>query len=192
MVVWLSKLKWPYKVVILENTGGQGYTVSGRDKARLIKFGDGGEEIYFLKGRKKYKIGYGKKIGHKYIAWAIGDDGYWYNIQFENLDKKLSQLGVLPVDRDLRFATSSVRKGIDEKYQSKSFYEKWAVTITIGMLVFAIIANSIGMWYVSKKQVEVAQANAQGAETTLKVLEATQKVLSGLDAVSSNSGLKPS
>jgi len=101
----LQKLYWPFRVTVFERIPNTtNYGVSKRDKARLISFGDSGEEIYLLKRGKKYRKGYGKLIGKKHIAWAVGsDDGYWYNITFGDLNKQLLEVGVIPVDRDMRF-----------------------------------------------------------------------------------------
>lgn len=131
--VILSKRRWPFKVIVLENISGSGYVPTKNDRARLIKFGDGGEEIFYLKRGKKYRVGYGKRIGKNYIAWAIGEDGYWYNITFGNLDKRLAELGVNPVDRDMRFSNASLRKGIENRYDQKTFFDKYGTAITIGV-----------------------------------------------------------
>jgi hypothetical protein len=185
LTIILWRFKWNFRVVILENIAGQGYIVSGRDRARLISFGDGGEEIFYLRKRKKYRIGYGKRIGNKYIAWAIGQDGYWYNISFGDLDKKLLELGVMPVDRDMRFATASVRKGIENRYNKKSFLEKWGTTIAIGMIIIAIVVQSAGYYINAKKQIELSQASAKSIEASKEVLETVKQVLSSLDTIKS-------
>jgi hypothetical protein len=191
LLIWLNyRYKWPYKVTVLENVAGQGFIPSFKDRARLVSFGDGGEEIFFLRKKKKYKIGYGKYIGKRAIAWAIGDDGYWYNVTFGNVNKTLQELGLDPVDRDVRYATASVRKGLDLDYKQKTFFEKWAVPITIGMLIFAMLINGGGMYYVLDKQKETALATATSVETSARVMELAKEVLAQIDVVASGSGLQ--
>jgi hypothetical protein len=191
-LLWANlRFKWPYKVTVLENVAGQGFIPSFRDRAKLVSFGDGGEEVFFLRKKKKYKIGYGKYIGKRAIAWAVGQDGYWYNVTFGNVDTKLQELGLNPVDRDLRYATASVRKGLETDFKQKTFFEKWAVPITIGMLIFASLINAGGMYYVLDKQGEIVSGTAQSVETSKEVMELAKEVLAQIDLVASGSGLRP-
>lgn len=191
-LVLLNRYRWKFKVSILENTAGQGYMISKRDRARLISFGDGGEEIFLLKRAKKYRVGYGKRIGQNAIAWAIANDGYWYNITLGDLDKKLMEVGVMPVERDMRFATASLRKGIEDRYNKKGFMEKWGVMIAIGLIVVAIIVQGVSTYINIKQNVKVSENNLKASETSLKVLEASDKILGKVDNIQSGgSGLVP-
>jgi len=87
-----------YKIWIFENTG-HGYRLVGKDRARLIKVGDGGEEILWLKRRKVYRAAYGRKMGKNTYWFAIGQDGYWYNVVLGDVDAKLGMLDIEPIDR---------------------------------------------------------------------------------------------
>lgn len=184
----LSRMRWPFKVVILENLAGQGYTISKRDKARLISFGDGGEEIFVLKKQKKYKIGYGKRIGKNQIAWAIGQDGYWYNFTFGDLDDKLLELGVMPVDRDMRFATASVRKGIENRYNDRSWMDKYGTILYFGLFIITLIIFGVIMYMAFNKQVEIAKTNAEAIKTSKEVMDVAKQVLSNIDTIKSGGG----
>lgn len=190
LFVILSRMKWNFKVIVLEDVSGSGYVPAMRDRARLISFGDGGEEIFYLKKRKKYRVAYGKRIGKNYIAWAVGKDGYWYNITFENLNKKLMELGISPVALDMRFATASLRKGIENRYNEKTFFEKWGVPIAIGMLILAGLIQAGGMWFVMDKLGEIAHASASASETSERVMILVKDVLSSIDNIQGGSGLK--
>lgn len=188
----LSKLRWPLKVVVFENLSGKGYVVSRRDRARVIGFGDGGEEIFLLKRSKKYRVGYGKRIGNKEIAWAVGEDGYWYNITLGDVDKKLLELGVIPVDRDMRYATASVRKGIENRYNEKSWMDKYGTILYFGLFAITLIIFGIVMWLAFNKQIEISRINAEAMKTTKEVMELLGKVLSGTENIQSGgSGLLP-
>lgn len=176
-IYFYGKRQWPWKVTVMRDVPPFGTIPYANDRAKVIAFGDGGEEIFFLKKMKKYKVGYGKTIGDKKICWTISQDGYWYNTTFGNLDKKLKQIGIIPVERDLRLAHSSMRKGIENRYNDKTFYERWAVPITIGMLIFAMIVAGVGMWYSNSKQLQIAQVNAEATKTSLEVTKLNKEVL---------------
>jgi len=193
LFLWMRKIRWPIKVIILEDITGSGdYQPSRNDRARRVSFGDSGEEIYFLRKHKKYRAGYGKFVGRNYIAWAIGDDGYWYNIKFGNINKKLKEVGVIPVDRDLRMSMASMRKGIDNRYDTKTFAEKWAVPIALGMVILSILIQGGVTWFLLDKMSDVVSANSAGAETSLKVLELAEQVLGKVAIVQQGgSGLVP-
>lgn len=178
-----SRKRWPFKVVILENVSGQGFTVTGRDRARQIAFGDGGEEIFLLKKLKKYRVGYGKRIGNKQIAWAIGQDGYWYNFTFENIDKKLLEMGVSPVDRDMRFANASLRKGIENRYNDKSWMDKYGTVLYFGLFVIVVLAFGGVMWFAFDKQAEIAGASLEAIKASKEVMEAASRTLTAVDNI---------
>lgn len=191
-IILLVKLRWPYKALVLEETPLYGNSPVRRDKARLISVGDGGEEVYYLRKAKKYRVAYGKKIAPKYIAWSIGGDGYWYNITFGNVDKKLMEIGVQPVNTDVRYATSSLRKMFDEAYRKKSFMEKYGAVVYFGMFIFVLLIFAGIIWYSTDKQIEIAAANAQAIETAKEIMETSAKLLeANSKLVQGGSGIAP-
>lgn len=175
-----SRMKWNMTATILQDTPPYGVIPVRRDKCRLVQFGDGGEEIYFLKRMKKHKVAYGKKIGAKNICWVIGGDGYWYNSSFGSLDKKLLEIGVVPVDRDMRLANSVLRKGIENRYNDKSFIEKWGVPITIGMLVVAILAQAGGTYFNIRESNKAKATELETAKVNLETQKLSQQTLNAI------------
>lgn len=179
----LSRLRWPFTYVVLEDVAGKGYSISRRGKARLVGFGDGGEEIFILKHINKYRIGYGKRIGPKQVGWAIGEDGLWYQFTFGDLNKTLLELGVRPTSVNVRLGMSSVRKGLDHRYEEKSFLEKFGPILYFGLFLFALLIYAGIMYYSFDKQLEVSQLNAQSINASKQTQEATQKTLTLLDNI---------
>lgn len=188
----MSRMRWNFKYVLFENVAGQGFIPTKRGKCRLISFGDGGEEVFLIQKSNKWRIAYGKRIGKNQVAWAVGDDGYWYNISFENLNKKLLEMGVLPVDRDMRYSYASVRKGIDKRYNTQNFMDKYGTLISFGMLLLCIIALGIVMWMTLDKQADIASGNVEALKVSKEVMELAKQVLSNVDNIKSGgSGLVP-
>lgn len=186
------RMRWNYTFTVFENVAGSGYVPIRSGRCRLIGFGDGGEEIFMLNKPKKWRVAYGKRIGRNKIAWAIGEDGYWYNFTFGNLDKRLTEMGVNPVDRDMRYAYASVRKGIDSRYDRKSFMDKYGTIISFGMLFLCILAMAGFLWVLFNQQAKIAQINNEGLQTAKQVMELAKQVLSNIDTIKSGgSGLVP-
>lgn len=184
----LSARAYKYKIVIFEDIAGQGYVPIGRDKARLIKVGDGGEEILKLRKRKLYRTAYGKKIGKNTYAFAIGSDGYWYNITFGDLDKALKVVGVVPVDRDMRYMHVAIRRNIKERFETVTFLQKYG-----GLMAYtALIAvTGIMMWLLFDKFLAIAGSVQGAVDAAEKVLEAAGEVLGAVDNVQSGgSGIR--
>lgn len=189
--IFLYRYIWNYTYVVIDESTGTPL-ISKKGRCKLMSFGDGGEEVFFLKGVNKWRASYGKRIGKNQICWVIGDDGYWYNIGFEGLNKKLRTLGILPVDRDMRYANSSIRKGIENRFNDKTFAEKYGSFILIGLLVIGIIAYGVGQFY-ALKQINVGLAtNSKASETNKEVMEIASKVVASLAQLQNGgTGLRP-
>lgn len=184
----LSKLRWPYSYVRTENVSGTGYAIPmgarGRGVARLIAFGDGGEELFFLKGIGKYRVGYGKRIGPNQIAFFQGDDGYDYQWSFGDPNKKLLEMGVFPVSKDQRFANASIRKGLEHRYpEEKTWLEQWGNILYAGMFILALLILIGGIWYSTNKQVQISQINQDSLKVSKEVQETNQKTLASIDNI---------
>ena len=185
--VLLYYQRWNYKFEITENINGT-VVRTKKGRCRLVAFGDGGEEIFYLKKPKKWRVAYGKRIGKNTIGWHIGEDGYWYNYSYGNFDKRMRELGVNPVDRDMRYAYASARKGLENRYDKKNFMEKYGTVIAFGMLFLCIIAMGAFLWVGFNGQQKVASINAQSMTTAKEVMEASKSLISSLANLKLNSG----
>lgn len=176
-------------IILFENIAGQGYQVVLKDKARLIKVGDGGEEVLFLRKKKVFRTAYGKKMGKQTYWFAIGQDGYWYNIVLGDLDAKMGMLDIEPIDRDMRYMHVAIRKNIAERYRKVKFMEKYG-TLIMGSVFFLIIL--IGLWLLLDKIGEIS-ANSAGAVKAAADLQVVSKqIISSLDNIcTGGAGIKP-
>lgn len=177
----MRNYRWPLRIRINANISGLGYGLVGKDRARVVRFGDGGEELILLKKRRKLKVGYGKRTGLREITFNVADDGLWYQVAYGDFDKTLREMGMTPTSRNVRLGMTSARKGLDEAFKPKSWAEKYAIPVMIGaiLLIGIILGGSIFIF--SKKQVEVAQINAQVVNDSLATQQATQETLRQLN-----------
>lgn len=182
-IILFSRRYWNYRVLVLENQTGLGARPKARDKARLVGIGDGGEEVFYLRRHKKYKIGYGKYIGQNYICWTIGKDGYWYNTVFGDVDKSLGEVGVFPVAIDQRYATSAVRDLVKSNYASKSFMEKYGAVLYFGLFAFTMLIFAGVVWYTFDKLADSTANNIEAQKISQTVMETAKQVLSSLENI---------
>jgi len=178
--ILLDRKKFNKKIILFENISGQGYQLVARDRARLVKIGDGGEEILFLKKLKVFRTAYGKKMGKNTYWFAKGQDGYWYNIVIGDLDAKMGMLDIEPIDRDMRYMHVAIRKNIQDRYQKQNFMEKYGTIMMNGIFLLIMI---IGIGILVSKLSATAETINLGMESAKTVIESTNQILNSLSNV---------
>lgn len=178
--------RYKYKIEIYENLGGTRYVKTGVDRAKIVRVGDGGEEILWLKGRKCYRTAYGRKMGKNLIWFAIGQDGYWYNFTLGDLDAKQGELDIEPVDRDMRYMHVAIRKNIQDRYRKMKFMEKYGSILMNGIFLIIMI---FGLWFCIDKMGDVASTYNAAADVNRQTMETIKGLLSSMDNLCSGSGI---
>lgn len=177
------------KVIVFENISGQGYQPVLRDKARLIKIGDAGEEILYLSKKKVYRTAYGRKMGKNTYWFAIGQDGYWYNIVLGDLDAKMGMLDIEPIDRDMRYMHVAVRKNIQDRYRKVKFMEKYGGVVLSGVFLLIML---IGIWLLLDKIGDIAGSINTALESSKIVIDQAGNMLSSVDNIcAGGTGITP-
>jgi len=179
---WYMNRIFNRKIIIFENIAGQGYQPTGKDTARLIKIGDGGEELLFLRKRRVYRTAYGRKMGTNTYWFAVGQDGYWYNTLLGDLDAKMGMLDIEPIDRDMRYMHVAIRKNIQERYRKVSAAEKYApVIISIAILLVFFIGN----WFMISKMGDLINVAKEMIQSAQPIAESMQQVAAHMDTLCS-------
>lgn len=186
-IYWDNK-RYKYKIEIYENLGGTRYVKTGTDTARVQKIGDQGEELLVLKKRKKIVTSYNRKMGNNLIWFAVGQDGYWYNVTLGDLDSKQGMLDIEPIDRDMRYAHTAIRKNYNERYNKQKFMDKYGSMIIIAIFLLIVV---IAIGYYVNKLSETAVAFTSASKDFAQIAELNRGVLSSLDKVCSSSGIRP-
>ena len=176
------------KIVDFENVSNQGYQPVFKDRARLVKIGDGGEEVLYLLKRKQYRTAYGKKMGKNIYWFAKGQDGYYYNVLLGDVDSKMGMLDIEPIDRDMRYMHVAIRKNIQDRYRKQSFMEKYGTYIMSGIFLIIMMA---GIWFQMDKLKDISTESAKSIATAAEVNKATSSIIASLDNICGGSGLKP-
>jgi len=183
---WLSYKK---KIVLFENLGGRQYVMSGTDRAKVIRVGDGGEEILKLKKRKCFRTAYGRKMAKNTYWFAVGQDGYWYNIVLGDLDAKKGELDIEPIDRDMRYMHVAIRKNIQQRYHKEKFMDKYGVWLMSGIFLLIMIG---GLWFLIDKMAEISSSNAGVLDATGKLVSKSADLITAIERMQTGgSGLVP-
>jgi len=129
-------MTYNYKIEVYENIGGGKQMVRIlKTRARKVTVGPGGEELFKLLRPRVYRTAYGKKIAPRTVAFAVGPDGYWYNITLGDLDTQLGILDVEPVDRDMRMQYVANETIIQRNYNPNK-----TLMVTVWISMFVVIA----------------------------------------------------
>ena len=166
------------KIIVFENLAGRGYQPVYKDRARLVRLGEGGEELLYLLRKKVYRAAYGRKMGKNTYWFAIGQDGYWYNVVLGDVDAKMGMLDIEPIDRDMRYMHVAIRKNIQDRYRKPSIMEKYGTYIMSGLFIIIML---IGIWFLLDKIGEITAGSAASVEASKSVLQETKKVIVSLD-----------
>jgi len=175
--ILMDRKKYNKKIILFENIAGQGYQVTKRDRARLVKVGDGGEEILFLKKLKVYRTAYGKKMGKNQYWFAVGQDGYWYNIILGDLDAKMGMLDIEPIDRDMRYMHVAIRKNIQERYKKQNFMEKYGSILMNGLFLIIML---VGLGVLISKMADTANVINTGITTANELMATSRDLLTSM------------
>jgi len=176
------------KIIVFENISGQGFQPVFRDSARLVKLGDGGEELLYLRKKKVYRTAYGRKMGKNTYWFAVGQDGYWYNCVLGDIDAKMGMLDIEPIDRDMRYMHVAIRKNIDASYNKQKFMDKYGSYVMSGIFLIIMLG---GIWFLLDKMVQVSNSTNIGIKTATTVIDKAGQVISSLDNIcTGGSGIK--
>lgn len=176
------------RVIVFENLGGGGYRKAFEDRARVIKIGDSGEEVLFLRKKKVYRTAYGRKMSNNTYWFAIGQDGYWYNITLGDLDAKKGMLDIEPIDRDMRYMHVAIRKNTEARYRKQKFMEKYGTIVINGIFLIIMV---IGIIWALSKMGDVADKFIQAGQYFKDALATNQQIYSQITKLCTQSGITP-
>lgn len=190
LIAWLYFQKKQYYIQIrdFENIAGKGFQLVKKDTARLVKVGDGGEELLLLRKRKVFRTAYGQKMGKNEYWFAKGQDGYWYNITLGDLDAKMGTLDIEPIDRDMRYMHVAIRKNIQERYKKEDRFSKYAPWVFSGIFLIIMI---IAIWLLMSKAGDLIQSAEQTVSAVQPIADALTNAVSKLDSICGSSGVRP-
>lgn len=191
-VVIISRLKFNKKIVIYEKLNGR-WEKKGKDRAMEIKYGSAGDTVFLLKKRKKYLPRPEEQTGRNEYWFGIRSDGEWINIGIEDIDFAQKKLKVRFVHPEMRYARTSLHKGIRDRYEKRGFMEKYGQMIQIGLNILFITIILVFLYLYLDKLGTVgpaAEKMVQATEqSTIRVLDKQDQILRSLDNICTNNNL---
>ncbi len=188
--VLMNYLKFNKKIVILEDVqGSDDLEPIGKDRATLVKVGRSGMEVLFLKKRKKYIGAYGKRMGKNTYYFAIGPDGYWYNVTLGSLTQGMKTVKIKPTNVNMRYQNEGLMQTIKDRYDKTTFWEKYG-----GMVAFVglIAVTGIMIYLIFDKWIELAGSVNNAIEAAASVQEGTREIIGALDSLKGSGGIASS
>jgi len=161
---YINKKLFNKKIVLFEDVSGKGLEPTFKDKAKLVKIGNQGEEVLYLKKKKVYRVAYGKKISKDTYWFVAGPDGYWYDFVLGDLDRESHEAGIKFTATNMRYAYTSIESKLKERYDDKTWWDKygnWILSISfiavIGVFAFLIIREYTSIMSASTKAMELSK-----------------------------------
>lgn len=189
VLVWYYLQKKAYNIQIrdFENISGKGFQLVAKNTAKLIKIGDGGEEVLYLRKGKTFRTAYGKKMGKNEYWFCKGQDGYWYNVTLGDLDAKMGMLDIEPIDRDMRYMHVAIRKNIQDRYKKKEGLEKY---IPLILSFIFLIVMVVAVWLLISKAGDLIKEAEALIKAGQPVADSLTNALSKIDTICGSSGIK--
>jgi len=180
--------QFKYKIVIFQRINGQ-FQETTRKKARLVPVGKGGDQAILLNRPAKILPMPSIQSGKNTFNYFVSDDGEWINFSFGDFDEDRREVGSQFLDKEMRYARTSLQHMGEERYAGKGFWEKYG-----GMVAYAvlILVTCIGLWLIVDKMVEFHGVSSQVMEVAKQVLDKSNQILGNVDSINSGgSGLVP-
>lgn len=185
-VVIVIRMRFNKKIVIYDKINGR-WERTGKDRATELKYGTAGDTVFLLRKRKKYLPRPEEQTGRKEYWFGIRGDGEWVNIGIEDIDFAMKKLKVRFVHPEARYARTALHKGIRERYEKKSFMEKYGQMIQMGISIVAITIILIFLYLNLDKMYSGAPAvdkMVKSAEESLtKLLGKEEQLLNAMDNI---------
>ena len=185
---WLIRfLQYKYKIVVFQRINNQ-FQETTRVKARIIPIGRGGDQAILLNKPAKILPMPSIQSGKNTFNYFVSDDGEWINFSFGDFDEDRREVGSQFLDKEMRYARTSLQKMGEERYNETGFWEKYGGMVAYSVL---ILVTCIGMWMVVDKLVDFSVSISGSMDTATKVLEKADQILGKVDNINSGgSGLK--
>ena len=174
------------KTIILFGRVGNKVEKIGQTKAAEISLNREGDKVFQIIKNKKL-IPYPSISSGKNTYWFfVADDGEWINVGLEDFNEKLKEIKLYALHTDMRYARSSLRSSLKERYDKTSFLQKFGPAIA--MTLFFLIAG-IGFWLLLSKMTEVTNSLGGAIEAAKQVAEYNRQAAGALAQAGSGSGI---
>ncbi len=184
--IYLREKKFNKKIVVFSEADGR-FQVTGKDKAMIVRFGNGGDTIIRLRKYKKFLPVPTIQTGINTYWYFIREDGEWINFGMEDLNQKQKSMGARFLDKEVRFARASLQKNLKERYDAPTFMQKYGGVLTYTVLIIVV---GLVMWLWFDKIIQISSNISKAVEMAITLSDKQNTILSNMDNICTGSGLK--
>jgi len=189
IITFAVMMKRQYKITIkkFERINGRFQPVATL-KAKSIPVGTGGDSALELKKPKKMLPMPTIQTGINTYWYFVSDDGEWINFGPGDFDEDRATMGAHMLDREMRYARTSLQQMSKERYDQPSFMQKYG-----GMIAYAalIIVTAVGFFLIVREMAGTAASSKSAVDAAKEVLKETARILGALDNIKGGSGISP-
>lgn len=185
---YLIVRRWKFnkKIVIFEKIG-RNFEPVRQDRAMVFKVGDAGDTVFYCRKHKKYLPTPSIQIGRGVYWYFIRSDDEWINFGLQDLDELSREVGARFLDKEMRYARTSLQKLMKKRYEEIGFWGKYGGVIAYSSL---IAITGVMVYLLFDKYIEIAGEIARLLEVAVDVQKGTTEVLAALDNVCSGTGIR--
>lgn len=199
IVVWITYIRqFKIKIKKFEKINGR-YIEVATIRARVIPIGNGGDSAFMLRKPKKVLPIANLQSGINTYNYFVSSDGEWINFEHSDFDEDRRTMGAHMLDKEMRYARTSLQHLAKERYDPESFWKKYGGVIAYSVL---IVVTFVGMFLIVKEMATTASAAAsmaqvsadasvRASEATKEVLHEVARLLGAVDTIQGGSGLTP-
>lgn len=161
VIYFYSRYLYNQKVMIFGKVGGVPM-FKRQDAGRFMKMGSAGDRLIHFKKGARYLSVPTIQMGKNIWWYWEREDGELINIGLKDLDNEMKKMGAYFVDSDMRMQRLGIQKNLENRFENKSFFEKYGQMIATTIYVVFV---TIALVVLFSKLVDVANSiNKMGAE----------------------------
>jgi len=186
IILFILNRRYNKKIIVFEKVGTS-FVPQRRDRGMEIRFSTAGDTITYLRKHKKYIPNPTIQTGNREYWYFIREDDEWINFGLENLNEESRKVGAKFLDKEMRFARTSIQKGLKDRYETQGVWAKYGSYIVAVSFVTLIGVFTYLLW---DKWIDLAGTTKNAIDASVLVLERTDQILASLDNIcSGGSGL---
>jgi len=179
IILYIVNRKYNKKIIIFEKIGGS-FVPIRKDRGMEVKFSTAGDSITYLRKHKKYIPNPSIQTGNREYWYFIREDDEWINFGLTDLDQASRDVGARFLDKEMRYARTSIQKGLKDRYEQQSAWQKYGIYI----LSFGYVALiGVMIWLLFDKWVDLDQTTNGAVQTAGIVLENVDRILANMDNI---------
>lgn len=178
---WLiiNRLLFSKKIVLFEKVG-KTIEPTRKDRARILKWGDSGDTVFFTRKTKKYLPTPTIQTGRNTFWYYMREDGEWINIGIEDIDTKMKEVKAHFLDKEMRYGRVALHRNLEERFKKITFWDKYGGFIAYTVLIVII---SISMYLMFDKFIAISNGLSGAMDAADKVIDKLNILLVNMDRI---------